>query len=51
MLFVCYAKCGTCKKAEKYLQSKNVTLEKRDIKEDSLLWQNYRLGIELVPYR
>ncbi len=34
MLFVCYAKCGTCKKAEKYLQSKNVTLEKRDIKED-----------------
>ena len=28
MLFVCYDKCGTCKKAEKYL------LEKRDIKSE-----------------
>lgn len=31
MLFVCYAKCGTCKKAEKYLLDKGFTLEKRDI--------------------
>ena len=31
MLFVCYDKCGTCKKAEKYLLDKGYTLEKRDI--------------------
>ena len=34
MLFVCYDKCGTCKKAEKYLLDKGITLEKRDIKSD-----------------
>ncbi len=34
MLFVCYPKCGTCKKAEKYLQDKGVDFNKRDIKED-----------------
>ena len=34
MLFVCYDKCGTCKKAEKYLLDKGYNLEKRDIKGD-----------------
>ena len=34
MLFVCYDKCGTGKKAEKYLLDKGYTLEKRDIKGD-----------------
>ena len=34
MLFICYDKCGTCKKAEKYLLDKGITLEKRDIKND-----------------
>ena len=34
MLFVCYDKCGTCKKAEKYLLDKGNTLEKRDIKSE-----------------
>ena len=34
MVFVCYDKCGTCKKAEKYLLDKGYTLEKRDIKGD-----------------
>ena len=34
MLFVCYDKCGTCKKAEKYLLDKGYTLEKRDIKSE-----------------
>ena len=34
MLFVCYDKCGTCKKAEKYLLDNGFTLEKRDIKGD-----------------
>ena len=36
MLFVCYDKCGTCKKAEKYLLDKGYTLEKRDIKSEKL---------------
>lgn len=34
MLFVCYPKCGTCKKAEKYLLDKGVEFIKRDIKDD-----------------
>ena len=34
MLFICYHKCGTCKKAEKYLLDKGISLEKRDIKND-----------------
>ena len=37
MLFVCYDKCGTCKKAEKYLLDKGYTLEKRDIKSEKPL--------------
>lgn len=35
MLFVCYPKCTTCKKAEKYLLDKGVQLEVRDIKENN----------------
>lgn len=34
MLFICYPKCGTCKKAEQYLLSKGVAFDKRDIKEE-----------------
>lgn len=34
MLFICYPKCTTCKKAEKYLRDKGVELELRDIKEN-----------------
>ena len=33
MLFVCYAKCSTCKKAENYLLEKGVAISKRDIQE------------------
>lgn len=32
MQFICYAKCGTCKKAEKWLADKGIAVEKRDIK-------------------
>lgn len=35
MLFVCYPKCTTCKKAEKWLQDKGIEYEKRDIKIDN----------------
>ena len=30
--FICYPKCSTCKKAEKFLQDKNISYELRDIK-------------------
>lgn len=33
MLFVCYAKCETCRKAEKWLNEHGFAFEKRDIKE------------------
>ncbi|WP_455654097.1 arsenate reductase family protein [Phascolarctobacterium sp.] len=35
MLFICYPKCGTCLKAEKYLQTQNLEYAKRDIKTDN----------------
>ena len=35
MLFICYPKCTTCQKAEKWLTEKGVIFEKRDIKLDN----------------
>lgn len=35
MLFVCYPKCTTCQKAEKYLQTKGAAYELRHIKENN----------------
>ena len=32
MLFVCYPKCSTCKKAEAWLVEKGISFQKRDIK-------------------
>ena len=31
MLFICYPKCSTCQKAKKWLESRNVKIEERDI--------------------
>lgn len=36
MLFVCYPKCSTCKKAQKWLDESNVEYTLRDIKTDNL---------------
>lgn len=36
MLFICYPKCSTCKKAEQYLQAKGLSFTVRDIKADNL---------------
>ena len=33
MLLVCYPKCGTCRKAEKWLEEQGIPAEYRDIKE------------------
>lgn len=35
MLFICYPKCSTCKKAEQYLQAKGMSFTVRDIKTDN----------------
>ena len=34
MLFLCYPKCTTCRKAEKWLNENGIAYEKRDIKEE-----------------
>lgn len=35
MLFLCYDRCSTCKKAEKWLKDHGFELEKRAIREDN----------------
>lgn len=35
MIFVCYPKCTTCQKAEKWLTENGVQFEKRDIKSEN----------------
>ena len=35
MLFICYPKCTTCQKAQKWLDEKGLKYELRDIKEDN----------------
>ncbi|PYG87114.1 arsenate reductase [Ruminiclostridium sufflavum DSM 19573] len=35
MLFICYPKCKTCQKAQKWLDQKGICYELRDIKKDN----------------
>ncbi len=35
MLFFCYNKCSTCRKAQQWLDAQNIPYDKRDIKEDN----------------
>ena len=35
MLFVCYPACTTCKKAEKWLADRKISVEKRHIRDDN----------------
>lgn len=35
MIFICYPKCTTCKKAQKWLDEKGISYELRDIKENN----------------
>ncbi|MHB1314819.1 MAG: arsenate reductase family protein [Christensenellales bacterium] len=35
MLFVCYPKCATCKKAQKWLDDNKIPYDYRDIKKDN----------------
>ena len=34
MLFLCYSRCSTCKKAQKWLDEQGIAYTQRDIKED-----------------
>ena len=42
MLFVCYPKCTTCKKAAKWLEEQGIAAEVRDIKQDNPTEQELR---------
>ena len=35
MIFVCYPKCTTCRKAKKWLESNGIAFEERHIKENN----------------
>ncbi len=42
MLFLCYPKCSTCKKAKKWLDEHHVAYEERDIKEDNPTYEELK---------
>ena len=44
--FVCYPRCTTCKKAEKWLAEKNIAVTVRDIKENNPSKEELRLWHE-----
>lgn len=46
MLYVCYPKCSTCKKAEQYLNEKKVEIEIRDIKTENPTKEELRKWID-----
>ena len=54
-IFICYPKCSTCKKAEKWLQEHNIPYELRDIKlnrpgkEELSAWYQ-KSGLELKRF-
>lgn len=55
MLFVCYPKCSTCRKAEKWLDEHGLTYTRRDIKterptaQELAAWQE-KSGLELKRF-
>ena len=45
-IFLCYPRCSTCKKAEKWLTDNDITVKVRNIKEDNPTAQEIRLWHE-----
>lgn len=45
-IFLCYPRCTTCKKAEKWLADNGIAVNFRDIKEDNPTAQEIRLWHE-----
>lgn len=46
MLFICYPKCTTCQKAEKWLNDKGLSYTKRDIKVDNPTYDELKTWFE-----
>ena len=46
MLFVCYPRCTTCKKAQKWLDEQGVEYTFRDIKEENPSYEELKLWYE-----
>ena len=42
MIFICYPKCTTCQKAQKWLDSKNASYEFRDIKTENPTYEELK---------
>ena len=51
MLFICYTKCGTCRKAKKWLDDNGYEYEERDIKTERLAFFQRTSGQEDVQYQ
>lgn len=47
MLFICYSKCTTCKKAQKWLDENNLSYTLRDIKLDNPSFDELKLWHEM----
>ncbi|MBQ8860957.1 MAG: arsenate reductase family protein [Ruminococcus sp.] len=46
LTFICYPKCSTCKKAQKFLDDNSVEYTLRDIKEDNPSFDELKLWFE-----
>lgn len=46
MLFVCYPRCSTCKKAQKWLDEKGISYTLRDIKEENPSFDELKTWVE-----
>ncbi len=46
MLLVCYPKCGTCRKAEKWLEEQGIPAEYRDIKEHNPTYEELKEWVD-----
>ena len=46
MVFICYPKCSTCKRAKAWLESRGIEFELRDIKEDNPSYEELKLWRE-----
>lgn len=52
-VFICYERCGTCKKAEKWLVEKGIEFEKRPIKEENPGFEELKkwLALSALPLK
>ncbi len=49
-LFICYSRCGTCKKARKWLEENNIEFTEREIKENNPTEEELKKWIENSKY-